>query len=555
MVKPKIDFLKKYSFALFLFFALSTAFNVNAQLNSVILGRPTDTSITASVLFDQSAQFYIEYGTASGNYTNVTPTVSSIVSTPDEVTLSNLIANTNYYYRVRYKAPSASTFSASQEYSFHTQRPSGSSFVFTIEADEHLYDKKGVDNMYKVTLANQALDKPDFMLSLGDIFGDDHYPTTITPGKLDTLHRNYRPFLGSICHSIPFYVCLGNHEGENDYYMAQNPPNNLCIWATQSRQKYYPNPYPNGFYSGNSQFESYGIGNPENYFAWKWGNALFVVLDVYRDQCDTSEKPQKWDWSLGLPQYTWLKNTLENSNAQFKFVFAHHVRGQGRGAATNANYFEWGGYEQNGTNYTFPTKRPGWAKPIHQLFKDNGVNIFFQGHDHLFAHEILDGITYQEVPMAADSTYEIGMLANADAYTSDTLDGTGHLRVTVTNTCVKVDFVRAYLPQDTVSGIHKNREVAFSYTIGTDCPTKVNEVNGSGIDVSVFPNPVHDKLFIRTNNSGLKHKSRLINSLGQQICETESSELDVRKIADGMYFLHTTIGTQKSIQKVVISHP
>lgn len=61
--------------------------------------------------------------------------------------------------------------------------------------------------MYQVTLNNQAKDKPDFMLSLGDIFGDDHNWQTITSKELDDLHKNYRPFLGSICHSIPF-MCV-----------------------------------------------------------------------------------------------------------------------------------------------------------------------------------------------------------------------------------------------------------------------------------------------------------------------------------------------------------
>ncbi len=538
-----------------LFIFLNLSLKSNAQLNSVILGRPTDTSITASVLFDQTAQFYLEYGTTSGSYSNVTPTLSSVISSPDEVEIHNLSANTKYYYRVRYKTGSGGSFSASPEYSFHTQRSVGSTFTFTLEADEHLYDKKGVDNMYRITLANQAADKPDFMMSLGDIFGDDHYPTTITPGKLDTLHRNYRPFLGNLCHSVPFYVCLGNHEGENDYYMAQTPPNNLCIWGTQARQKYYPNPYPNGFYSGNTQVESYGIGNPENYYAWNWGNALFVVLDVYRDECDTSEKPQKWDWSLGFPQYTWLKNTLENSTAQFKFVFAHHIRGQGRGALTNAKLYEWGGYEQNGTSYTFPTKRPGWAKPIHQLFKDNGVNIFFQGHDHLFAHEILEGITYQEVPMPADSTYEIGMLANADAYTSDTIGGTGHLRVTVTNTCVKVDFVRAYLPQDTLSGTHHNREVAFSYTIGTNCPTSVTEVNNNDYKIIAYPNPANDKLFIQLKNGNEQHHSKLMNALGQMVQETSTNEMNLSFLPNGLYFLVSKIQNENYAQKIFINHP
>ena len=88
-----------------------------------------------------------------------------------------------------------------------------------------------------------------------------------------------------------------SHEGENDYYLNQNPPNNLAIWGTYWRKYYYPNPSPNSFYSGNTDYEPYGIGNPENYYAWTWGDALFVVLDVYRYQNINSDKPQNWDWS------------------------------------------------------------------------------------------------------------------------------------------------------------------------------------------------------------------------------------------------------------------
>jgi hypothetical protein len=82
----------------------------------------------------------------------------------------------------------------------------------------------------------------------------------------------------------------------------------------------------------------------------------------------------------------------------------------------------------------------------------------------------MDNVIYQSMPMPSDSTYQIGMLANADAYVSDTVDGSGHVRITVTPVCVKVDYIKAYLPADTVSGIHHNGEVGFSYTIG-DCST------------------------------------------------------------------------------------
>lgn len=534
-------------------FILFSGFGMLAQTHSIILGRPTDTSITVSILFNQNMDFFVEYGTQTGIYPNSSATITSIAGTPDEVDLHNLTPDTKYYYRLQYRPAGGGTYTATPEYTFHTQRASGSSFTFTIEADEHLYDKKGIPSIYKICLDNQALDQPDFMLSLGDIFGDDHNPFTITSNELDTLHRYYRPFLGAICHSIPFYVCLGNHEGENDYYLAQTPPNNLAVWGTQWRKFYYPNPYPNSFYSGNTDNEPYGIGNPENYYAWTWGDALFVVLDVYRDECDTSAKPKGWDWSLGLPQYTWLKNTLEGSQAKYKFVFAHHITGQGRGGIVEAKKFEWGGYEQNGTTYSFPAKRPGFAKPIHRLFVDNGVNIFFQGHDHVFAHEVMDGVTYQALPMPSDSTYEIGMLANADAYTADTLDGSGHLRVNVTSSCVTVDFVRAYLPADTVSGLHHNREVAFSYTIGNCAPASVAHHEQQDW-VSLFPNPATEQVRLNFSDNMKNHHVVVMNTLGQPVCQSNSDRINVGNLPSGVYFLRIENGLSTLYKQLIVQH-
>ncbi len=524
---------------------------IRAQVPNIILGRPTDTSITASVQFTQDLEFYIEYGTQSGAYTHTTPTVSHKSIRPDEVDLHNLFPNTRYFYRVQAKPSNKPTFTPSAEYSFHTQRPPGSSFTFTIEADEHLYDKKGIANMYKVTLANQAKDKPDFMLSLGDIFGDDHYPFTITTAEIDALHKNYRPFLGAIAHSIPFYVCLGNHEGEMDYYLLKNPGNNLAHHSTYYRKYYYPNPYPNGFYSGNSDKEPFGIDMPENYYAWTWGDALFVVMDVYRDQCDTSAKPGGWAWTLGKPQYDWLKSTLEGSTAKHKLVFAHHVSGQGRGGIVQAKYYEWGGLDKNNTN-TFATKRPGWAKPIHKLFVDNGVDIFFQGHDHVFAHEIMDGVTYQAVPMPSDSTYLIGKLANADAYTSDTLDGTGHIRVTVNDACIKVDYVKAYLPKDTLDGKRKNGEIAFSYTVG-DCSMGIEKPKA--LQLRIHPNPANERLLVQYPNHWLVPEIMLYNSKGQLILRADSPELNTQSLPVGMYYLTVASENQKLTEKVIIQRP
>jgi hypothetical protein len=522
------------------------------QTFDVILGRPAESSITISILCDQKTDVYWEYGSASGCYASTTSMYIAAKDTTLEAEITGLLPDTKYYYKTRYRSGGTTgSYLSGPECTFHTQRAPGSAFTFTIESDEHMYDKKGVRNMYEITLANQAKDNPDFMLTLGDIFGDDHHPAATTSADMQVLHRVYRPYLGSICHSIPLFICLGNHEGEKDYFLLQTPPDNIAVYATLWRKFYYPNPFPGNFYSGNKDFEPFGMGNPENYYAWTWGDALFVVLDAYRDQCDTSAKPKNWDWSLGFQQYTWLKNTLENSNAKYKFVFAHHIRGEGRGGIATARYFEWGGYEADGTTWGFKGKRPGWAKPIHQLFVDNGVNIFFQGHDHLFAREMLDGVIYQEVPMPSDSTYKIGMLANADSYVSDTLDGTGHIRVSVSSTCVKVDYVRAYLPSDTSGSIHHNREVAFSYTIGTCPPQGIPGQPETG-EIKLYPNPAKDKLIIGLPEGTRHFQISLINTMGHILLQTRSNTIDLNSFPNGIYFLKIMTDSYEVNKKVIL---
>lgn len=523
---------------IFLFCYLLSTVPIHAQ--NIILGRPTNSSVTASVLVEQNMELYIEYGTQPGTYPNATPTLSNKAGTPEEIELENLQADTKYYYRLRYRNKGATSYQASPEYYFHTQRAAGKSFRFLVEADEHLYDKKGIRSMYMLTLENEAKDSADFLLSLGDIFGDDHTPDQTTSADMDALHKDYRQYLGAVCHSMPFYVCLGNHEGENGYYLKQNPPNNIAVYGTLWRKFYYPNPEPNSFYSGNGAKESHGMDLPQNYYAWTWGDALFIVLDVYR-HCDVNEKPQNWDWTLGKEQYDWLKASLENSKAKYKFVFAHHTRGQGRGGVKTAKGCEWGGYEVNKNQWEFDKYRPGWEMPIHQLFVKHGVSIFFQGHDHLYAKEELDGIVYQEVPMPSDSTYQIGMLANADAYTDITRDGTGHLRVNVSPEGVTVDFVRSYLPKDTVSGAHKNREIGYSYSLAKTTDVQDKELLPSQLFRTAY-NPLTNSLSVSTNTTEQYERMLYLVDIRGNVVATQGLEagntacsFDVSSLARGVY--------------------
>jgi hypothetical protein len=171
-----------------------------------------------------------------------------------------------------------------------------------------------------------------------------------------------------------------------------------------------------------------------------------------------------WQITLGDTQYRWLRSTLLESRAKFKFVFSHHVLGTGRGGIEQADKYEWGGNDRRGVN-RFTQMRPTWEQPIHDLMRDAGVTIFFQGHDHLYARQELDGVIYQTCPNPADPTFTA---FNRDAYRSgEIFPNSGHLRVSVTggeDANVKVEYVRSLRPADEKDGL-KNATVVHTYTV------------------------------------------------------------------------------------------
>ena len=94
---------------------------------------------------DQSGLIYIEYGTTSGVYTAQTATSALASGVPLMITLSGLSANTQYFYRLEFQATGESGYSPSAEHTFHTARPVGSTFTFTIQADSHLDENSNLD--------------------------------------------------------------------------------------------------------------------------------------------------------------------------------------------------------------------------------------------------------------------------------------------------------------------------------------------------------------------------------------------------------------------------
>lgn len=424
-------------------------YNLSDFFAKEILGRPTDVSVTVNVVPAIRVDLYYEYGTAPGMYTAQTVPQTASAGIPLETLLDSLQPDTRYYYRIRYNG------AAGSEHTFVTQRAPGSTFTFDLIGDSHPERTRKQFNadLYVRTLTSVAADQPDFFLTIGDDFSVDSLKN-VNADTVTQLYINQRQWLGLV--EAPIYLVNGNHE-QAALANFDGTPNNVAVWAQTARNAYYPLPAPDDFYTGDTEPVEY-IGQLRDYYAFTWGDALFVVIDPYWHSPEPVDNTygaghagkddrDLWDITLGDAQYQWFCQTLENSTARYKFVFAHHVNGTGRGGVEVADTFEWG--DAAG----LAAHRPGWDRTIQQVMADTGVTIFFQGHDHLFARQELDGVTYLTLPVPADPHYAID---NAEAYLSgDILPASGHVRVTVSPDCVTVDYIRSYLdrPDETAYSI------------------------------------------------------------------------------------------------------
>jgi len=462
-----------------------------------ILGRPTDNSVTLQLIFSDSAQVRVSYGTTPGTYTNQTAWLSLAGNDPAEITLSGLQANTRYYYRVRHRQPGDTIVTNRPEYTFHTQRPPGTPFTFVVQADPHL-DNQSDTALYRLCLQNQLDDAPDFMVDLGDFLMSEKMRDSNNQIPFDTVAYRcelLRGYYETTCHSVPLFNVIGNHEGENGWY-RNGTASNIAIWDNLARKKYFLNPVPDAFYTGDTTNYPF-VGVRESYYAWHWGDALFIVLDPYWNTAPKPDSLTGWRWTLGQTQYDWLKNTLENSAARFKFVFCHQLVGgdpDGRGGIEFADRYEWGGNNLDGTP-GFATNRPGWYKPIKDLLTENRVNIFFHGHDHFFAKQEKECMIYQECPQPSHPNFMNANQAAAYGYVQGQfLPNAGHLRVTVDSSGVQVEYVRAYLPVNETP-TRQNKDVSATYFIGSvncyDSLTTGVPVlwNSDYMDELVYPNP------------------------------------------------------------------
>ena len=248
------------------------------------------------------------------------------------------------------------------------------------------------------------------------LFGFNDPPPDSAWARLAYL--NYRRMMGDTIGRAAHFPVIGNWDGESGCNTAEQRERSLS-----QRLRYVPAPAPGTYPEG-------GSAN-EDYYAFTWGDALFIVLNVmtYTESCHllgiNPGLPD--DWTLGEAQLAWLEETLANATAKWRFTFIHHTVGGDAGNPVDSAYGRGGGR----------AARVGEQAIVHDLLMRHGVQIFFYAHDHVFTDMVVDGIHYT-LPGSAGAPWKF--TTSETGYTTYWPDS-GYGRVIVSPESVQVDFV------------------------------------------------------------------------------------------------------------------
>ena len=184
---------------------------------------------------------------------------------------------------------------------------------------------------WQTTLNNVAGDHPDFDIDLGDTTAMDNGNTSVgSQAEAEQVYKDTLPYLNTVSASAPLFMVPGNHEQQEAWH-GITAADDLPIMGKNAEKKFFLNPVPNSFYSGDSRTISLLSGDHlvQDYYSWTWGDALFVVIIPYwttttkpyttstgGGEGDTTGSGDRWDWTLGADQFNWLKTDPREQRRQ-----------------------------------------------------------------------------------------------------------------------------------------------------------------------------------------------------------------------------------------------
>ncbi len=252
-----------------------------------IVGRPTFESATINVVAGP-APVTVEFEFMPPEEAPITASLKA--EEAHDLLIDNLEAGTEYRYQLTARGDEREE---TAEGRFVTQREPGTPFTFALVSDTHLpapapewtdpaiaqlffeeileflQGRTEIGETIRRAMASIRDQRVDFLICLGDMV---HYwrgfNGPLPPARVaDFAYLDLRAHLGQTTAETAFFATLGNWDSESGWQ-----PERLQRVAREARLKYLPNPQATTYRQGG--------GPHEDYYAWTWGDALFVVLNV-----------------------------------------------------------------------------------------------------------------------------------------------------------------------------------------------------------------------------------------------------------------------------------
>ena len=351
------------------------------------LSRPTGSSLRISAFNgNQPAEITLEWRReGASEWEKPLPVIKAGPHEKLDWNITDLVPATKYEYRISLKAGPEQTIRPVAQGSFRTQRFGPATYTAVLITDPHTgYFPLGSRPALTLdrVVQNAAQVKGEFVLDLGDNVawrGSREYAQTDSSGAF-AAYVQYRRQIGPLSLNAPHFAVIGNWGGESGKF----PEKNIQLVGAV-RRALLPGPnhltYPQGGSEG------------EDYYAFSWGDALYILLNI-----QTYSKPSNpkalaslmsdvnriEEWTLGEKQMAWFETTLRRATERYRFVCMHHPAGGKAGDALNTEYGRGGARAWN----------TGEQMKIHALMKKHKVQIFFYGHDHVFVDDVVEGIHY-----------------------------------------------------------------------------------------------------------------------------------------------------------------
>ncbi|MDP7038454.1 MAG: metallophosphoesterase, partial [Myxococcota bacterium] len=276
----------------------------------------------------------VKYGTAVDNQSTVVD--DTVTDNHHAVLLSNLNANTRYYYSVGTNISYWYFGSDEEAYHFVTAPTVGSETGFSawVVGDSGTGQSAQTD-VRDAMLAAMGNAKPDLFVHLGDMAYES--------GTTSEFTNNFFTPYADILRNTVVWPTMGNREGTSSDSSAQSGP-------------YYD------AFTLPTAAEMGGVASgTEAYYSYNYANAHFVVLD-------SAESSRSATGAM----HTWLAQDLEANTQEWLIAYWHHPP-----------------YSKGTHDSDSETALTQMRENFLPLLEEHGVDVVFSGHSHLYERSYL----------------------------------------------------------------------------------------------------------------------------------------------------------------------